>query len=360
MFLLPLMAVATVACGVWWWRSARNRRGTYEAGRVLGVEPSAGAPPWLAADLDRWSAAGLITVEQAGAIVSFETRSAGPKPSHRVSLLAEALGYAGSALALAGAGVALGQKWTDMASWAHLTVAGASACLALAGGWLLRKQEEPAFKRLMSVLWFLTVGGVAWTLVVLGADLLDLGGESTGLLAAGGAAVVAAGLWWRLQFGLQQLGFLAAGLATVVATIVWLPGKAPLWTFALAVWVLGSLCAFVGWKDWVHPGWLALMLGTVGALVGPSIAGEDYGWALIPGLVTAAAVMAVGVRIRETPLLALGTLAAFSYLTWVVVRYFSDSLGVPLALTVVGVIFLALAVLAGRLGRATLGRRPAG
>jgi hypothetical protein len=349
-----------LACGVWWWRSARSRGGERSTSRVPGGKRLAEIPAWLAADLERWSAAGLITPQQADAIVSFEARPVEAEPSHRVSLLAEALGYAGSALALAGVGVAVGQTWADVAPWAHLTVAAAFACLTFAGGWLLHGQTEPAFKRLMSVLWFFTVGGVAWSLVVLGADLLDLGEDSTGLLAAGGSAVVATGLWWRLQFGLQQLAFLAGGLVTVVVAILWLPGEPPSWTVALAVWVLGSLWAWLGWKDRVHPGWLALMLGTVGALVGPSIAGEDYGWVLIPGLATAAGVMAISVRVRETPLLVLGTLAAFSYLTWAVVRYFSDSLGVPLALVIVGVIFLALAVLAGRLGRATLGRRISG
>ena len=68
--------------------------------------------------------------------------------------------------------------------------------------------------------------------------------------------------------------------------------------------------------------------------------------------------MAVSVPTRQTPLLALGTLGAFGYITWAVVHYFGDSLGVPVALVIVGAVFLVLAVLAGVL--ATQGRGKGG
>jgi len=47
------------------------------------------------------------------------------------------------------------------------------------------------------------------------------------------------------------------------------------------------------------------------------------------GIATAAAAMAASVPLRNTPLLALGTLAMFGYVTSVVVSYFHQSLGVP-------------------------------
>jgi hypothetical protein len=81
-------------------------------------------------------------------------------------------------------------------------------------------------------------------------------------------------------------------------------------------------------------------------------------FALFAGLVIAAAAMAGSLPLRNTPLLALGTLAMFGYVTGVVVRYFHQSLGVPGALTIAGVLILGLAVISARLLRATHPPKP--
>ena len=84
--------------------------------------------------------------------------------------------------------------------------------------------------------------------------------------------------------------------------------------------------------------------------MGPSVGLVADGWMVIVGLVTAAFLMWVSIPTREPALLALGTVGLFAYVTWAVVRYFGETLGVPVALVLVGVVFLTLAVLAGRLG----------
>jgi hypothetical protein len=76
------------------------------------------------------------------------------------------------------------------------------------------------------------------------------------------------------------------------------------------------------------------------------------------GIATAAAAMAASVPLRNTPLLALGTLAMFGYVTGVVVRYFHQSLGVPGALAITGVLILGLAAVTARLLRATRPPKP--
>ena len=70
------------------------------------------------------------------------------------------------------------------------------------------------------------------------------------------------------------------------------------------------------------------------------------------GIGTAAAVMAASVSLRNVPLLALGALAMFSYVTSVVARYLQESLGVPSALAITGVLIIGLAVVSARLIRA--------
>ena len=61
--------------------------------------------------------------------------------------------------------------------------------------------------------------------------------------------------------------------------------------------------------------------------------------------------MAASVPLRNVPLLALGALAMFGYVTSVAARYLHDSLGVPSALAITGVLIIGLAVVSARLMR---------
>jgi hypothetical protein len=376
-----LLVIVAVAAGVFLSLGRRGRAaGAGEWRRVAGEapaqeddeaaraarrseEPVVGA---LAADLSRWVGAGLMSAEQADAIAAFE-RAAPPGRGavggeRRVSLLAEALGYVGVVLALAGAAVGLAQGWEDLPVWARLAIPAAVTGLLLLGGFLLRTQAEPAFRRLMSVLWALAVGGLAWTLAVLGVEVIkwDVGmdGEPIALMTAGGCTVLAGVLYLLRRHGLQQASLLASLHALVVSSLlVVLPdADPPMWGFAAAIWLLGLSWAALGWREILVPGWLAVAFGCVGALVGPAFGLGDYEWLLAPALLTSAALMAISVPARQTPLLALGTLGAFGYITWAVVTYFRDSLGVPVALVIVGAVFLALAVLAGVLATKNRGK----
>jgi hypothetical protein len=373
--LVAVVAVVVVGAIVWQRRRPDVSRAKERRPDPGGAAVEADAPPspalsravgpWLsslAADLSRWVAAGLMSAEQAEAISGFERASTawrGPAAKQRrVSLLAEALGYMGVVLVLAAAGLLLGQRWDGLAAWAHLAIAAGAAVLAMLGGALLYRQEEPAFRRLMSVLWVLSIAGTAWALAILGTEVFEIRDEYTAVMAAGGCTLVAALLYLARRHGLQQAALLASIHALVVSGLLCLPyddpatywnDASPTWWFAVVVWGLGVAWAALGWRDVIRPGWLAIGLGCLGAVIGPSIGLGEYEWLLAPGLLTAAALMAVSVPTRQTPLLALGTLSAFGYITYAVVHYFKDSLGVPVALVIVGAVFLALAVLAGTL-----------
>jgi len=54
---------------------------------------------------------------------------------------------------------------------------------------------------------------------------------------------------------------------------------------------------------------------------------------------------------RSRTLLGVGTCAMIGYLVWFTGEYFADSLGWPLALVIIGVLFIALSVLAVRINR---------
>ncbi|MBN2113488.1 MAG: DUF2157 domain-containing protein [Acidimicrobiia bacterium] len=374
--LIPiLIIVVAVVAGFFVWQ----RRHGGEAGRVGGKRPAAvvapeprgdpgrfilGAPVpgpgrWTA-DLSRWVSAGLISADQAAAIAHFEESGIGGRSApieRRVSLLAEALGYVGMVLALAGAAAGLAQGWEDLPVWARLVIPAAVTGLLLLGGVFLRHQDEPAFRRLMSVLWVLTVGGLAWTLAVIGAEFTDWDAEPIALMVGGGCTLLAGTLYLIRRHGLQQVALLASGHALVVSGLVALPGQRhPGWWFAVAVWVLGAAWAALGWKGLLPPGWLAVALGFMGMVIAPAIGVGEYDWLLAPALLTAAGLVALSVPTHQTPLLALGMVGAFGYITWAVTNYFQDSLGAPVALVVVGAVFLAMAVLAGGLAQRNKGK----
>ena len=60
----------------------------------------------------------------------------------------------------------------------------------------------------------------------------------------------------------------------------------------------------------------------------------------IVGIASAGALMALSITSRRLPLLGIGGIAAFVYLTSSVVRYFGDTRGVPTALAIVIVTML--------------------
>jgi len=367
--LVVLVAAAFAAWGIWAKAHGSpgvgSRREPDSSDAVApaseGRAPNRSAGGGLAVYLERWVAAGLISPEQATAIGAHERESAmarTPAGERRVSLIAEALGYVGTALALAGAAVGLSQAWDDIPAWGKLAIAAGATALLLLGGFLLLRQTEPAFRRLQSVLWFLAVGAWTWTLGVLHREVLELDEpEQVVLLLGAGTAVLAGLLWAVRRHALQHVALFAALHATLIGAVLCLPGEAPIWVYALLVWALGAAWGLLGWFRVLEPWWLGMALGSVGAMIGPAIGIDDYPWLLVAALVTSVFLMVVSLPTGQVPLLAVGTVGTFSYLTWAVFRYFGDSLGVPLTLVIVGGVFLALAVVAGRLTQVSRGRR---
>jgi len=106
-----------------------------------------------------------------------------------------------------------------------------------------------------------------------------------------------------------------------------------------------------GWRRWLEPRWAAVPLGLLLSLVAPDYALSEHGWVYAIAVPTAVAVMAASVALRNTPMLAMGTIGLFGYVTDMVVHYFADSLGVPTALALTGALILVLAAVSARLLR---------
>lgn len=272
----------------------------------------------------------------------------------RISLLTEAVAYVGAVLLLAGGIAAAGRRWDELGGWGRVGVLAGASVLFLAAGILVRRASEPALQRLAGVMWFLSVacaGGAA------GFAMHDVYG-STGaitVLAVGLGVTVYAAALWRVRRRAAQNAALFAGLVIAIcgtiATGAGGTGSVPALAYALPLWGFGLGWSWLGWRRYVEPIWVTMPCGIILALVAPALAAGEHGWLYAIGIATAAAAMAASVPLRNTPLLALATLAMFGYLTPAAIRYFHQSLGVPAALAVTGALILGLAVVSARLMR---------
>jgi hypothetical protein len=300
----------------------------------------------------RWVEAGVIGREQADAILAWE--GAGREPAGgRRAVVVEVLGYLGGVLALV-AGVVLGaESWAQLGHWGRVGVLAAVTGVLLAAGWWLRGAEGRVLPRLASVLWLGAVAAFAGLLGVLG----DRGGAAVldpSLGAAGGALVLAGGLFLLERRVLQQLA-LFASLASMVTAAIHQAGWP--WT----VWGYGCLALGLVWlelgrRGLVGPRRTTEALGSLALLVGPAaLAVEASGPAelwLWAGLGLAVGLIVAGSALRRSVPLGIGAAGMVVFLGRIAGEHWRD-LGAPLAILVVGLGLVAAAVVVARL-------RPAG
>jgi energy-converting hydrogenase Eha subunit B len=82
-----------------------------------------------------------------------------------------------------------------------------------------------------------------------------------------------------------------------------------------------------------------------------AVSEEGLGGSLIYGVVISGVVLAVSVWLRSVPSLAIGAVGIFVYLTWSSVHFLADTAGLPIALLLAGLVFVAIAVTAVRYRR---------
>ncbi len=290
-------------------------------------------------------------------LLAAEPTAEGPPGRRRISLLTEAAGYVGAILILAGGGAAIGQRWHDIGQWGHVGVSAAATVFFLLVGIIVRQVSEPAIQRLVGVMWFLSVAGAAWAVGLATADVYGKSGRVMVLAIGVAVTLYSAALWLARRRALQNVALFTGLIVTICGTISTVAGEhASGWVslaFAFALWGFGLAWAWLGWRRYIEPIWVTIPSGVLLALIMPSFSVGEHGWLYAIAITTAAAAMAASVPLRSTPLLALGTMAMFGYLTSTVVQYFRESLGVPAALAITGVLIMGLAVVTARLMRTT-------
>jgi hypothetical protein len=318
------------------------------------VGESADGTAGLEARLRRWVTAELITQDQADAIRRHEGME-GPVP--HLPVPAEAVADIGIVLGLAAGGVLWSRFAGDGRDGARLALSAGVTVGLLVGGALLRRADEAGFQRIASVLWF------AATLAI-GVTVTDVYALSAGrqlpAVTTLGAGVPMLAMGWITHAvdrrAPTMLGAFAGSVTTAVGLVVWLAEDATedarLTMLSLTLGAVGIAWLAAGLVGWITPRDRAGVLGAGALLVAPLfLLDQATGAALLLGVATSAALMAIGVRLAGTATLIAGAIGLFGYLTGTLVHFFQDSLGVPLVLLLAGVLMIAIAAATVRLRR---------
>jgi hypothetical protein len=312
--------------------------------------------------LQRWTADGIITPDQAARMRTYvdagePAAPAHPTPAHRPQLVVEALGYLGGAIVVAGAALIAAQYWDDLDTAWRLAALGATTLVLLAAGAAVPDALGAAGDRMRSVLWLASTAAFSGFLAVLAEGALELGSQGNLLLISSGCALYATALyalpiyttvaWAGHRAPLQQVAMMLAFALTASALInfAWVSDDLP----GLGAWAVGLAWAFLGRGGVLVPGRLAVVLGSATAVFGAMLTGgSDAGMVLT--LLTVVAVVGAAVAVRDLALLAVGSLGALASVPAAMTKWFPDSAAAAYALVLVGGVLVAVAVVIARRG----------
>lgn len=344
MILLALIVVVAVLILVF------SRRATGD--HATSPSASRSKPGALEAALHRAAAAGIITVEQADAVLEAE-RGAGPVPSEavpaRVPPVLEAIAYLGSVLVMAGAAVLVAQYWDEMGAAGRLSLVGVVATVLTGAALLIRDERDPVFWRLRGFVGLLATAAVAG-FVGLVFDTASVTDEPVAVGIGAAVAVHGVLLWWLRERPLQHLATLGGIVVALAGAGAWIAGglgwedtDTGIGVLGIAIWVLGALWLVGSLRDLLPPRLVGVVLGavTVLAACGPINAGwERYG--LLAGLATAGGLIGLGIALDEFLVTGVGVLGTFVYLPLTVAKFFGGTIGVPAVMVLSGIALLGV------------------
>lgn len=299
-------------------------------------------------DLERWVEAGLIDPETAEAIESYEGRLA---EGQGVGRGIEAIAYLGSALILIAVSLLAVEFWAEIAPWGRFALTAGVTAVLLVVGYLLGRSEVPAVERAQTFAWFLAAFGVALSATVAAGDLAELDDQDSFLFVAGvsfGAAVV---LWWLRSSILQMVAMGLGAYATVIALVSRFE-NAPDWVFGLSFAGVGLVWLLLTWTGFFTPSKTSYAVAGVGLLLISFPEAIDMPWPLL-GLLAGLALMGISVALRENVLLGLGVLGLFIYIPMTIFELFGETVGVPFALLITGLVLLGVVLVTVRLRKET-------
>jgi hypothetical protein len=359
-----LIAVAVVA----------SKRVTRNDGQRAPVAPLEGAPAQpgrrrvtIDADtLGRWVADGLLSAEQADAILEHE-RKATPAYAtrtvrtsgreRRLPVFAEALGYLGGVLALAGLTLLVANYWRDLSTPIRLTLTFLTALLLAGAGALVHERADPALARLRWFLWTLSSATAAVFTAVLMVDTVDVVTDSLTVAACSATVAVTSGVFWSWRDRpLQELLFIAA---VIVSAAAGAETAANIGVAGLAVWLLGSVVLAAGLRDSTPRPIIPHAVGAAAIMIGAIVTVAQWrGGGLLFTTATAAGLLLLAAMpqltmdgVKRSALLVIGGLGALQCIPQTL-GHFSEEAGGATGLVTWAMAGLTMAAGARRLLRA--------
>ncbi len=335
---------------------------------ALGVGATT-RPAELSDTLDRWVADGLLSAGQAAAILEHERSAVAvpapdrradiSTPARRIPAYAEALGYLGGVLALAGLTLLVASYWPDMSTSFRLALSLVTTIALVGGGALVHEHIDPALARLRWFLWTLSSATAAVFTGVLMIDGLEV--DTPAMVVAACAATVAftSGLlWWGRDRPVQEFLFLSAVIvsATTFMTAVTNSGFG-----GLTAWLLAAIVLAAGLRGLTPQPMIPHVVGTVAIMVGAFAtvstwlgAGALFLLATAGGLLLLAALPQLTMDVpKRIVLVVVGTLGALQGIP-MTVGYFANEAGGATGLATWSIGGVLMAVGARRLLRAPI------
>ena len=318
-------------------RPAVPLHATPTSGRAGG---SAVVQSGLDDDLRRWVAAGLVSAEQAAAIVSWEASLEAPAPpalarTRRIPAVAEALGYLGGVLAVIGLVLIVDHYWPDMATGGRLALSAAGALIPLVAGALVPTggdSGDAALERLRGFLWLASAAAAAVFAGVLAGDAIGADAPKTVVLATSGTVALHSGLLWRWRERPLQQAACLGGLAVFAGAVV---SEFADSGAGLAVWAVGAAVLYLGLRRRTPLPFVTEGVGALAVVVGAFMSASDWqGPGLLFALASAAGLLALATVPGLAPTwgdqIEIGALGGFCLLQAVpgTLGYFAEGAGV--------------------------------
>ena len=285
-------------------------------------------------------------------------------PTPRIPPVAEALGYAGGALALAALVTIVLMFHQALGVWGQTGISAVVAAACFVGGFFIERLDEPAAKRLSQ---FLLAVAVAATGCAVGFLVYDFKlrhflildsvnyekaaewGWFTGMLTAAGAGGV---VWWNRRTWLQHLVFgVGVGMASLLVLPL-LPISGPDWGAGLTLALVGVVWGALTLMGWLPPENAGLLLSTLGILGGIELAAVtghmDVGfaplaWAVWLGIAVSISLIAAGAWLRRYVVLGMGAAGLVMFAIELVTGVFKIGMGTPVAFLMISLVLLAAA-----------------
>ena len=309
--------------------------------------------------LEQWVSDGIVSSEQAelmrqsalgSPLVHEKAFTEELIEERRIPIIAEILGYVGSALAIWAVVFLVSEFWANLSDWAQTSLFAALALALFAAGAALLDTVEPALRRLSSVLWAGSIVALGGTLFILFDAFAELDPELAWTLIGAIGATVGGLMLWRHPSVVQHTVLFAAVLTTVISMLVLGPDP-EFFFFGFVVWAYGLVWILMTRAGVLQPEVSGMALGALAMLYGAQmtmVEGDFTTVGVLLGLGTAGLMAGAGVMSKERLPIILGGIGIFMFVPQAMFHLFGEAMGGMFGLFVSGLLLVGLAIWFGR------------